>query len=119
MGGEILPGTGRGTAGAAGGGGGAPQTFRPVESPIANGAVGALPLHHPLDGPPPRAGEEFVGAAARLAGFAGAVFGWSPDAFWRATPAELAAVVRAMAGDDETPPDALTLTRLMEQFPDG
>ena len=41
---------------------------------------------------------DFTGAAVRLAGFAGAHLGWSPDAFWRATPAELAAVVRALAG---------------------
>jgi hypothetical protein len=45
----ILPGTGRGTAGEAGGGGGPPQTLRSTESP----------LHHPSDGPPPRAGEDF------------------------------------------------------------
>ena len=31
----------------------------------------------------------FAEAAARLAGMAGAVLGWSPDRFWRATPAEL------------------------------
>ena len=46
---EILPGTGRGTAGAAGGGGGS----RPGE------ALAESPLHHPSDGPPPRAGEDF------------------------------------------------------------
>ncbi len=45
---EILPGTGRGTAGEAGGGGGAPQALSSVESP----------LHQPAAGPPPRAGEE-------------------------------------------------------------
>ena len=44
----ILPGTGRGTAGEAGGGGGSPQADRPAESP----------LHHPADGSPPRAGED-------------------------------------------------------------
>ena len=45
---EILPGTGRGTAGEVGGGGGAPQATQPVEAP----------LHQPAAGPPPRAGEE-------------------------------------------------------------
>ncbi|MEI9928697.1 MAG: RNB domain-containing ribonuclease [Sphingomonas sp.] len=45
----ILPGTGRGTARAAGGGGGVPQTIHPAESP----------LHQPAAGPPPRAGEDF------------------------------------------------------------
>ncbi|MEP9401759.1 glycine--tRNA ligase subunit beta [Sphingomonas sp. VNH70] len=60
--GVILPGTGRGTASEAGGGGGAPQAVLPV----------APPLHHPADGPPPRAGEErsladMAERAARLA----------------------------------------------------
>ncbi|MBN2972392.1 UDP-N-acetylmuramate dehydrogenase [Roseomonas aeriglobus] len=45
---EILPGTGRGTAGVAGGGGGAPLGAALAESP----------LHQPAAGPPPRAGEE-------------------------------------------------------------
>ena len=44
----ILPGTGRGTAREARGGGGSPSTTALAESP----------LHHPTDGPPPRAGEE-------------------------------------------------------------
>jgi hypothetical protein len=30
---------------------------------------------------------------------AGALLGWRPDEFWAATPAELAAVLTAMAGD--------------------
>ncbi len=45
---SLLPGTGRGAAGEAGGGGGAPQTLSLDDSP----------LHHPADGPLPRAGEE-------------------------------------------------------------
>ena len=62
--GIILPGTGRGTAGAAGGGGG-----RPSPDMAANADT---PLHHPADGPPPRAGEDMALAdmaerAARLA----------------------------------------------------
>ena len=44
----ILPGTGRGTAGEAGGGGGSPQANRQEESP----------LHQPAAGPFPRSGEE-------------------------------------------------------------
>ena len=54
---EILPGTGRGTAGEAGGGGGAPQTT-PPGSHTASAPPVAAPLHHPADAPPPRAGEE-------------------------------------------------------------
>ena len=62
--GIILPGTGRGTAGAAGGGGGLPSP--------ETAANADTPLHHPADGPPPRAGEDMALAdmaerAARLA----------------------------------------------------
>ncbi|MBX9796091.1 phage tail assembly chaperone [Sphingomonas sp.] len=58
--------------------------------------------------------------AARLAGLAGVLFGWSPDIFWAATPAELASLIAALAGDGGTaPPDATQLRALMEQFPDG
>jgi len=46
----ILPGTGRGTAGEAGGGGGAPQADSPA----------GAPLHQPAAGPPPRAGEDLL-----------------------------------------------------------
>ena len=61
----------------------------------------------------------FAQSAGRLAGFAGAVLGWSPDAFWRATPAELGAVVAALTGDAVTPPGAAAIARLQEEFPDG
>ena len=65
----------------------------------------------------------FAQSAGRLAGFAGAVLGWSPDAFWRATPAELGAVVAALTGDAgggaAGPPDAATIARMREAFPDG
>ena len=64
----------------------------------------------------------WAASAQRLAGMAGAVLGWSPDAFWRATPAELACVVRARAGGGAAagePPDAATIARLKEEFPDG
>lgn len=64
-------------------------------------------------------GEDFSAGAVRLAGFAGAFLGWSPDAFWAATPAELACVVRALVGEDTLPPDAATIRTLMEAFPDG
>jgi hypothetical protein len=102
---KILPGTGRGTAGVAGGGGGGPQTdrLRPTSSV-------SLRL------PPPRPGEEFAGNATRLAGHAGILFGWTPDIFWSATPAELAALVNAAAGERPAPVD---LAALMEAFPDG
>ncbi len=61
----------------------------------------------------------FGDAAARLAGLAGVMFGWSPEAFWRATPAELGVLVRAVVGEDVDPPDAATIARLQEAHPDG
>lgn len=63
----------------------------------------------------------FADGAARLAGLAGALLGWRPDEFWQATPAELAAVLRAMAGRAADGPvaGAGDLARLKEMFPDG
>ena len=62
----------------------------------------------------------FAGAAVKLAGFTGAFLGWSPDAFWAATPAELGAVVAALKGEsDPAPPDGATIARLREAYPDG
>jgi uncharacterized phage protein (TIGR02216 family) len=63
--------------------------------------------------------DAFADAALRLAGMAGVAFGWTPDAFWRATPAELGALVRALTGDAAAPPDAAAIARLKELFPDG
>lgn len=68
---------------------------------------------------PPNA-SSFAAGATRLAGQAGALLGWSPDAFWRATPAELAAVVAALTGDGgDAPPDRATIARLMKEHSDG
>lgn len=62
----------------------------------------------------------FADAAGRLAGLAGVAFGWSPDRFWAATPAELAALVAVLKGrGDAVPPDAATIRTLQEAFPDG
>ena len=55
----------------------------------------------------------------RLAGMAGALLGWHPDEFWKATPAELAAVLSALSGEASTPAAPVDLKRLMEMFPDG
>ncbi len=60
--------------------------------------------------------DTFAARAARLAGQAGLLFGWSPDAFWRATPAELATLAGAMADEVSSPVD---LAALMRRFPDG
>jgi uncharacterized phage protein (TIGR02216 family) len=61
----------------------------------------------------------FADAAVRLAGMAGLMFGWAPAVFWAATPAELAALVRALNGDEVAALGAGDLGRLMEAFPDG
>ncbi len=62
--------------------------------------------------------ERFGESAARLAGLAGALLGWRPEEFWRATPAELGAVLGAMAGATETGASRVDLDKLMEKFPD-
>ncbi|MGE7206455.1 phage tail assembly chaperone [Sphingomonas sp. NPDC019816] len=64
----------------------------------------------------------FAEEAGRLAGMAGAVLGWPPDRFWRATPAELHGLVAALTGAGRGGSDPLpraTLARLREMFPDG
>ena len=65
---------------------------------------------------PPRAGAEFGQAAARLAGTCSVLFGWSPDEFWRATPAEVAGVVAALAPPDARAVDAAELARMRERL---
>ncbi len=64
--------------------------------------------------------DRFATAAARLAGVAGAVAGWRPAEFWDATPAELGAVLAALAGPAAAAPaSAADIGRLMEEHPDG
>jgi hypothetical protein len=61
----------------------------------------------------------FAESAARLAGQAGALLGWRPEEFWRATPAELASVIEALAGERAPQAGAADVARLREMFPDG
>ena len=61
----------------------------------------------------------FSQAARRLAGLAGAVLGWRPEEFWRATPAELAAVFEALTGGQTEGLGGDELERLKRMFPDG
>lgn len=63
--------------------------------------------------------ERFAAAAGKLAGAAGAWFGWRPDEFWAATPDELAALFDVLVPPGETPPAPAELARLKERFPDG
>jgi uncharacterized phage protein (TIGR02216 family) len=62
----------------------------------------------------------FADAAVRMAGQAGVLFGWGPERFWNATPAELAALVAVIApGDGTVPLGAAELAALRERDPDG
>jgi uncharacterized phage protein (TIGR02216 family) len=65
--------------------------------------------------------DRFAEVAERLAGMAAAIAGWRPDEFWRATPAELATILRAFGGDGDGADAAGRddLDRLKEMFPDG
>jgi len=62
--------------------------------------------------------ERFSESAGRLAGLAGALLGWRPEEFWRATPAELGAVLEAMVGNPDKSAGRSDLERLMQRFPD-
>ena len=58
-------------------------------------------------------GEAFGSVAVRLAGFCGMHLGWSPAAFWAATPAEVATVA---AGLVPAPADAPVLRGDLERM---
>jgi uncharacterized phage protein (TIGR02216 family) len=62
---------------------------------------------------------DFAEAASRLAGAAALLLGWRPDEFWRSTPAELAAVLRAARRGTAAGVGRAELERLMEVHPDG
>jgi hypothetical protein len=46
------------------------------------------------------------------------LLGWRPDEFWGATPAEVAAVLGAVAGEERAGVSADELGRLRALFPD-
>ena len=62
----------------------------------------------------------FAEVASRLAGLAGALLGWRPAEFWRATPAELATIIEALTqrAPATEPPSQANITALMEMYPD-
>lgn len=67
-------------------------------------------------------GMTFAEGAGRLAGMTAWLLGWRPGEFWAATPAELGAILAAARrdeGGEGAPPDAATMARLKEMFPDG
>lgn len=61
----------------------------------------------------------FADGAAALAGTTALLLGWRPDEFWAATPAELAAIMRAGQAPGAAPPARDDLLRLMKEYPDG
>jgi uncharacterized phage protein (TIGR02216 family) len=65
--------------------------------------------------------DNFAAGAVRLAGLAGALLGWRPDEFWRATPEELGAIFAALAPEagEGVPLDRAMMGQMQEMFPDG
>lgn len=66
-----------------------------------------------------KAEARFGEAAIRLSGQAALLIGWSPQTFWTATPAELAAVVMAATPPPGDSIDRSTLTAMMERDAHG
>lgn len=64
----------------------------------------------------------FGARAARLAAQMAVLLGWRPDAFWRATPTELADILAAfdpISSATPPPPSRAQIDQLQERFPDG
>ena len=57
----------------------------------------------------------FGPGAVRLAGLTARMFGWLPDQFWHATPAELAAALSPYRDESEQPFARDDLNRMMER----
>jgi uncharacterized phage protein (TIGR02216 family) len=57
----------------------------------------------------------FAAGAAKLAGLIPRAFGWRPDDFWNATPAELAAIVGASSAPNAEPLSRTELDRMLER----
>ncbi|PHR13629.1 MAG: hypothetical protein COA41_17875 [Sphingopyxis sp.] len=67
---------------------------------------------------------DFSNATQKLSGTVCAVLGWTADQFWKATPAELGAILavfseHAPSHRAQVPLDAEQLEKLKESFPDG
>ena len=59
--------------------------------------------------------QRFGAQALRLSGLAARALGWPPDIFWRATPAELAAILAPANGDEGRPLNRNELETLLER----
>ena len=61
----------------------------------------------------------FGPGAVRLAGLMARLAGWCPEQFWRATPADVAAVLAGWREEACDGVDGAVLAAMMERFPDG
>ena len=61
----------------------------------------------------------FAASARILAGVAGRMLGWPPDWFWRATPAELAAILFPETGSSDPGISRAALHAMMERDSNG
>ncbi|QZD94320.1 phage tail assembly chaperone [Qipengyuania gelatinilytica] len=62
--------------------------------------------------------EDFSGCAVRLSGMAARLLGWTPDTFWNATPAELAASLGPVEQAD-APPSRDEIAAMIERDRNG
>lgn len=58
--------------------------------------------------------EPFAATTPALCGLAARALGWRPEHFWNATPAELAASLGLLTGQEPAAFDRATLERLMD-----
>lgn len=105
--------------------GGSPSPAGLVEQIPGDGPLGFGKLPRSFRRLRPSPGHcDFSTAIQKLSGVASGILGWTPDQFWRATPAELAVIFVSFAttGADRqaaVPLDAQQLENLKETFPDG
>lgn len=59
--------------------------------------------------------EKFARSAEQLAGLTTRAFGWSPEQFWTATPAELAAIFSAEVAPSGAPLSRREFDTLLER----
>ncbi|HEY9092181.1 phage tail assembly chaperone [Parasphingorhabdus sp.] len=64
---------------------------------------------------------DFRTSAAHLAGLIPAALGWTPDQYWNATPAELAAILMALspAGQSARPLNKSEMEKLKDTLENG
>ena len=105
--------------------GGSPSPAASADAPSRDGPLDFGKLPRSFRRLRPAQGHcHFAGVAGNLAGLLPATLGWTADQFWKATPAELAAIFAAFSGSDADHQPAVPLgieqlEQLKEIFPDG